>query len=119
MDSGFTGTTALRLPPVGGGDAHSGDRTAFLQIRETVTASCSGRIEAVLYAYMDNEQVAALDFMKSDHGICINMVFVKPEFRRRGIGSALVQHLAALYPGTKFTCAFRRVGKRRGGNGDR
>ena len=111
MDSGFTGTTVLCSPPVGGGDARPGDRAAFLQIRETVTASCSDRIEAVLYAYMNNERVAALDFMKSDHGICVNMVFVKPEFRRRGIGSALVQHLAVLYPGTKFTCASRRMGK--------
>jgi hypothetical protein len=52
------------LPSVGSSDAHSRDRTTFLQIRETVTASCFDRIDAVLYAYMNNERVAALDFMR-------------------------------------------------------
>jgi GNAT superfamily N-acetyltransferase len=109
MDSGFVGTTALCLPSVGSSDAHSRDRTTFFQIRETVTASCFDRIDAVLYAYMNNARVAALDFTKTYHQICINMVFVKPEFRRCGIGSALVQHLVALYPDTKVTCAYQSV----------
>jgi GNAT superfamily N-acetyltransferase len=104
MDSGFFGATSFCLPPVDDNDAHSGDWTTSLQIQETVTASCFDRIEAVLYAYMNNELVAALDFTKTDHGVCINMVFVKPEFRRRGIGSVLVRHLVVLYPGAKFTC---------------
>jgi GNAT superfamily N-acetyltransferase len=109
MDSGFVGTTALCLPSVGGSDAHSPDRTTFLQIRETVTASCFDRFDAVLYAYVNNERVAALDFTKTYHDICINMVFVKPEFRRRGIGSALVQHLVALHPDTKVPVPLETV----------
>jgi GNAT superfamily N-acetyltransferase len=108
MDPEFIGAAAL--PQVGDGDAHSGDRTIFLQIKETVTVSCFERIEAVLYAYMNNERVAALDFIRSDQGVCVNMVFVKPEFRRRGIGSALVQHLITQYPSMKITCTSRLVG---------
>lgn len=110
MDSGFIGATALCLPPLDGSDAHSDDRTTSLQIHETVTASCFDRIEAVLYAYMNNELVAALDFTKTDHGVCVNMEFVKPEFRRRGIGSVLVRHLVVLYPGAKFTCVSQCAG---------
>jgi hypothetical protein len=41
MDSEFIGAAAL--PQVGDGDAHSGDRTIFLQIEETVTVSCFER----------------------------------------------------------------------------
>lgn len=70
-----------------------------LQIQEIVTVSSFDRTEAVLYAYVNNEQVAALDFTKSEHRIYVNVVIVKPEFRRRGIGSALVQHLITQYPG--------------------
>lgn len=115
MDSAFIGAAALCLPPVGDSDAHTGDRTIFLQIGETVTVSCVDRIEAVLYAYMNNERIAALDFTRSDQGVCVNMVFVKPEFRHRGIGSALVQHLVMLYPGMKIRCTSQRVWERRVG----
>lgn len=83
---------------------------SILQIQETVTVSSFDRTEAVLYAYVYNEQVAALDFIKSDHGICVNVVFVKPEFRRRGIGSALVQHLITQYPSLKITCPSQYAG---------
>jgi GNAT superfamily N-acetyltransferase len=83
---------------------------SILRIQETVTVSSFDRIEAVLYAYLNNEQVAALDFIKSAHGICVNVVFVKPEFRRRGIGSALVQHLITQYPGLKITCPSQYAG---------
>jgi GNAT superfamily N-acetyltransferase len=107
MDSDFIGAAAQCLLLVGGSDTHPGDRTIFLQIRETVTVSCLDRIEAVLYAFMNNDRVAALDFIKSDQGVCVNMVFVKPEYRRRGIGSALVQHLVMLYPSMKITCTSR------------
>lgn len=110
MEPEFNGAGALCLLPIGGSDTHSGDRTIFPQIEETVTVSCVGRIEAVLYASMNNERVAALDFIKSDQGVCINMVFVKPTFRGRGIGSALVQHLIMLYPNMKITCTSRRSG---------
>jgi ribosomal protein S18 acetylase RimI-like enzyme len=83
-----------------------------LQIQERVTASCSDRIEAAFYASVNNEQVAALDFTKSDRGLCINMVFVKPQFRRRGIGSALLRHLMMRYPGMALTCSSHSLGKR-------
>ena len=74
-----------------------------IQIRETVTASA-----AVLYAYLDGEQVAALDFTRKDGDIHVNMLFVKPQFRRRGIASALARHLASQYPGARISCRERR-----------
>ena len=83
---------------------------SILQIQETVTVSSFDRIEAVLYAYVNSEQVAALDFIKSGHGICVNVIFVKPEFRRRGIGSALVRHLITQHPGLIITCPSRCEG---------
>jgi len=81
---------------------------AILQIQESVTASRSDRIEATLYASMNSEQVAALDFVKSGQGLFVNMLFVKPRFRRRGIGSALLRYLMMRYPGAALACSSQR-----------
>jgi GNAT superfamily N-acetyltransferase len=94
MDPGFIGVIAIPIPPAGAGAVRAGARTALLHLRETATTSCADRIEVVLYAYLENEMVAALDFTRMDDGVCVNTVFVKPQFRRRGIGSALVRHIA-------------------------
>jgi GNAT superfamily N-acetyltransferase len=94
MDPAFIGVIAIPIPPAGAGDVRPGARTALLHLRETVTTSGADRSEVVLYAYLENQMVAALDFTRMDDGVCMNTVFVKPQFRRRGIGSALVRHIA-------------------------
>jgi GNAT superfamily N-acetyltransferase len=103
MDPGFIDLIAIPIPPAG--DVRAGARTTLLHLRETVTASGADRSEVVLYAYLENEMVAALDLTRMDDGVCVNTVFVKPQFRRRGIGSALVRHIAAA---AKISWAGRR-----------
>lgn len=104
MESGPIGTIVIPAHLVGLSDARWGDRTTILHIRETVTDLRIDRIEAVLYAYLDGEMVAALDFTKTDDDVRVNTVFVKLQFRRRGIGSALARYLAAQHPGAQIKC---------------
>ena len=92
-DGAVTGQPGTGKPPSG------------IEIQETTfDASAVDGMHAVLYAYVDAEQVAALDFMRSEDNVSINMVYVKPQFRRCGIGSALVRHLASRYPSVKIGC---------------
>jgi GNAT superfamily N-acetyltransferase len=87
-----------------------------LRIRETVTHACGDRSDAVLHAWLDGELIAALDFTLAAGMLRINLVFVKPQFRRRGIAAALLRHLRALYPDLPCSSAprpWRRAGKHR------
>ncbi|HEX9174358.1 MAG TPA: GNAT family N-acetyltransferase [Telluria sp.] len=46
-----------------------------------------------------------MDFTRADGNVRINMVFVRPAFRHRGIGSALARYVTAQHPGATITCA--------------
>lgn len=87
--------TATACVPFGESEIH---------FRETGTLLSHDGAHVVLYAYLGNEQVAALDFTESEGANIINMIFVKPHFRRRGIGSALLHHLIRQYPDAHITC---------------
>lgn len=54
--------------------------------------------DTALCAWIDGEQVAMLDISLAAGQVVVNMLFVKPPFRRRGIGRALLQHLRQCYP---------------------
>ena len=54
--------------------------------------------ELLLCAWVDGEQVGMLDASVAQSGVTVNMVFVKPPFRRRGIGGALLQTLLERHP---------------------
>jgi len=64
--------------------------------------------ETALCAWIDGEQVAMLDISRQSGEIIINMLFVKPPFRRRGIGRALLQHLQQCYPQAGATACLRK-----------
>lgn len=111
MDARLIDAAVIALPLMGPGDERSGGRTTYIHIREKVAATCADRTEAVLYAYLNNELVAALDSTRLDGGVCVNMVFVKPQYRRRGIGSALIRHMTAQHPRAIITWTERSCGK--------
>lgn len=67
-----------------------------LHIRENVA-------DAVFHAYLGMELVAALHCTRMDSRFCIDMVYVKPQYRRRGIAAALVRHLTERHPGATVT----------------
>lgn len=67
--------------------------------------------ETALCAWVDGEQVAMLDISRQDDAIRVNMVFVKPPFRRRGIGRALLQHLQQCYPQAGSACCLPSKGQ--------
>ena len=54
--------------------------------------------ELRLCAWANGEQVGMLDMSVAESGVTVNMVFVKPPFRRRGIGGALLQTLLERHP---------------------
>lgn len=47
--------------------------------------------DSALCAWIDGQQVAMLDISRHANEVTVNMLFVKPPFRRRGIGGALLQ----------------------------
>ncbi|HYD63290.1 MAG TPA: GNAT family N-acetyltransferase [Noviherbaspirillum sp.] len=100
METGCKGDTGGFIT----GPPDSGKSPPGVEIHEAVDASAADGTHAALYAYFDKEQVAALDFTRSRDSISINMVYVKPQFRRCGIGSALVRHLLGRYPAVKIDC---------------
>lgn len=72
-----------------------------------MTQSRTNHIEAALYAYLDNEMVAALDFTRTGDDLCVNLVFVKLQFRRRGTGSALARYFVTQHTGAIISWASR------------
>lgn len=79
-----------------------------VEIRERVTATDRDGVQAVLYAHVGNEQVGALDYTRRGDAVCINLIFVVPQFRQCGVGGALRRHLHQLYP----RCAVTDKGSR-------
>lgn len=67
-------------------------------IREEEDAFAKSEGSAILYAYMHGELIGALDFSRTGEGIRVNTIFVKPDFRRRGVGMALVRYLEQRCP---------------------
>ena len=60
--------------------------------------------EHALCAWVDGQQVAMLDFSTEADEVTVNMLFVKPPFRRRGIGAALLRRLLQCHPQAAAAC---------------
>ena len=65
--------------------------------------------DSALCAWIDGQQVAMLDISKCADGVTVNMLFVKPPFRRRGIGGALLQRLLQCHPQAGAACSDPRL----------
>ncbi|MEM8518088.1 GNAT superfamily N-acetyltransferase [Janthinobacterium sp. CAN_S7] len=65
--------------------------------------------DRALCAWIDGQQVAMLDISKYADGVTVNMLFVKPPFRRRGIGGALLRRLLQCHPSASATCSDPRL----------
>ena len=65
--------------------------------------------DSALCAWIDGQQVAMLDISKCANGVTVNMLFVKPPFRRRGIGGALLRRLLQCHPQAATACSDPRL----------
>ncbi|WP_289889375.1 GNAT family N-acetyltransferase [Janthinobacterium sp. SUN118] len=65
--------------------------------------------EHALCAWIDGQQVAMLDISKHANAVTVNMLFVKPPFRRRGIGGALLRRLLQCHPQAGAACSDPRL----------
>ncbi|WP_300754354.1 GNAT family N-acetyltransferase [Janthinobacterium sp.] len=62
-----------------------------------------------LCAWIDGQQVAMLDISQEADDVTVNMLFVKPPFRRRGIGRALLRQLLLCHPQAALPCSDPRL----------
>jgi len=62
-----------------------------------------------LCAWIDGQQVAMLDIGTHADAVTINMLFVKPPFRHRGIARALLQQLLLCHPQAGLVCSDPRL----------
>jgi ribosomal protein S18 acetylase RimI-like enzyme len=74
------------------------DLLHLVRIREELRARSDSQVDAVLHAYVDGQLIGALDFTRTSHRIHINVIYVKPDFRHRGVARALLTHLSRHYP---------------------
>jgi ribosomal protein S18 acetylase RimI-like enzyme len=60
--------------------------------------------QALLQAYSGRLLIGALDFTRTGTGagIRINTIYVRPEYRRRGIGTTLTRTLSQRFPEAAF-----------------
>lgn len=65
--------------------------------------------EHALCAWIDGQQVAMLDISRHANEVTVNMLFVKPPFRRRGIGGALLRRLLQCHPQAATACSDPRL----------
>ena len=65
--------------------------------------------DSALCAWIDGQQVAMLDISRNMDGVTVNMLFVKPPFRRRGIGGALLRRLLQSHPQAATACSDPRL----------
>jgi ribosomal protein S18 acetylase RimI-like enzyme len=66
------------------------------------------QMNGVLYAYVGDQLIGALDFTQAGHDVCINVLYVKSGFRRRGVGTALTSSLLQRHPGSTVRYASSR-----------
>ena len=65
--------------------------------------------EHALCAWIDGQQVAMLDISRHANEVTVNMLFVKPPFRRRGIAGALLRRLLQCHPQAATACSDPRL----------
>ena len=65
--------------------------------------------DSALCAWIDGQQVAMLDISRRADEVTVNMLFVKPPFRRRGIGGALLRQLLQCHPSAGAACSDPRL----------
>jgi GNAT superfamily N-acetyltransferase len=53
--------------------------------------------DSALCAWIDGQQVAMLDFSPCGGEVTLNMLFVKPPFRHRGVARALMREIQRRY----------------------
>jgi hypothetical protein len=59
-------------------------------------------MDMTLNAYVNGVLAGHLDYSTFDDDVAVQMVFVEPDMRRKGVGSALLRELQRMYPGTEI-----------------
>ena len=70
-----------------------------LSIEEVRSGNPEHVIQGTLYAYHHKECIGALEFTVCTDTIFIRLIFVKPDYRGRGVARALAEALLHRYPG--------------------
>ncbi len=75
------------------------DQITPLSIEEVRSENPEHVIQGTLYAYHHQECIGALEFTVCTGTIFIRLIFVKPDYRGRGVAHALAEALLRRYPG--------------------
>lgn len=73
-----------------------------LEFTEETTAAYSGQVNLTLSAYVGEEIVGAIDYVKYGSDISVSYIVVAEKHRRHGYATALMQQLQAQYPDTEI-----------------
>jgi len=65
--------------------------------------SYDGQDNYEIGVYKDNEILGVVEYTLFNNEISINMITVRPEYRRMGVGARLVQKMKELHPNAKYT----------------
>ena len=64
--------------------------------------SAYGQDDYELGMYIDGEIVGVVNYVIFENELTISMIQVRPEFRRRGFGSRMVQYIKKIHPESKY-----------------
>lgn len=65
-----------------------------------------GQSDNSLKAFLGNKLVGIINYSEYENEPSVKMLEVKPEFRRQGIGTKLLQQLQKLYPNTEIDLGY-------------
>ena len=71
------------------------------------TAAYSGQVNMTAMIYVDGEPVGGVDYVIYDGELSISDIFVKPEWRRKGMASRLIKYIKRENPKDKYVSSMK------------